>query len=234
MPLAVAEGAEAGEEGGARVSALEQTPLGEYGEESRGWTIPAEVYERIDRHRGTSAMKLTITTEAMLFVVLFFGYFFLSKGDPYWLTEEPPKLTLAFIMLGILAGSSIVLMVGEHASKRGRFGLARAMIACTIVLGAVFIAVQVYEYRDHLKHLSPQHDAYGSMFYTITSIHGLHVCVGLLILSYVLFLPKLEPEEEMPFRPLHNAGMYWHFVDTVWIFIVALLYVLPNLRHVHF
>lgn len=214
------------------MSALEQTPLHDYGDEHVVHTIPAEVFEKIDKHRGTSAMKLTITTEAMLFVVLFFGYFFLSQGDPYWLSEDPPKLTLAFVMLGILVSSSMVLTIGEHASKRGRFGLARAMIACTILLGAVFIAVQVYEYRDHLKHLSPQQNAYGSMFYTITSIHGLHVCVGLLLLAYVFCLPKLEPEEEMPFRPLHNAGLYWHFVDTVWVFIVALLYVLPNLRHV--
>lgn len=214
------------------MSALEQTPLYDDGEERVVHTVPAEVFEKIDRSRGTSAMKLTITTEAMLFVVLFFGYFFLSQGDPYWLSEDPPKLPLAFIMLGLLLGSSVVLAIGEHASKRGQFGLARAMVACTILLGGVFVAVQVREYGNHLKSLSPQQDAYASMFYTITTIHGLHVCVGLLILAYVLCLPKLEPESELPFRPLHNAGLYWHFVDTMWVFIVALLYVLPNLRHV--
>lgn len=193
-------------------------------------TIPAEVFERIDQNRGTTAMKLVIATEAMLFVVLFFGYFFLSAGDPRWLHESPPKLTLALTMLAILLTSSVVLHLGEHASKKERFGLARLAIAGTVLLGAAFIVLQVCEYRDHLKHLTPQTNAYGSMFYTITSIHGLHVCSGMLMLLYVLLLPKLEPEEELPFKPLHNVGLYWHFVDTVWIFIILLLYVLPNLR----
>lgn len=192
--------------------------------------IPAEVFEKIDRNRGTSAMKLVITTEAMLFVVLFFGYFFLSGGDPRWLHETPPKLRLALPMLAVLLTSSVVLHLGERASKKARFGLARLAIGGTIFLGGVFIVLQVLEFRDHLKHLTPQTNAYGSIFYTITTIHGLHVCSGLLMLLYLLMLPKLDPEEELPFRPLHNAGLYWHFVDTVWIFIIAFLYVLPNLR----
>lgn len=208
------------------MSALAEVPYSEPPQR----TIPAEVFERVDRHRGTSAMKLVITTEATLFAVLFFGYFFLSGGDPRWLHEEPPKLTLALIMLGILLLSSIVLHAGEKASKKSRHVLARFLIVLTILLGIVFLGLQTREYAEHLKHLTPQTNAYGSMFYTITAIHGLHVLSGMLMLLYVVILPKLDPEEETPFRPLHNAGLYWHFVDTVWIFIVALLYVLPNLR----
>lgn len=192
--------------------------------------IPAEVFERVDRHRGTSAMKLVIATEAMLFVVLFFGYFFLSHGDPRWLMEAPPKMTLALIMLGVLLTSSIVLHIGERLSKKERFGRARVAIAGTILLGGAFLVLQGFEYRDHLETLTPQTNAYGSMFYTITSIHALHVASGLLMLLYVLILPKLDPEEDLPFRPLHNVGLYWHFVDSVWVMIIALLYVLPNLR----
>ena len=199
-----------------------------YYEEER--TIPQEVFDRIDQHRGTTAMRLVIATEGMLFVVLFFGYFFLSAGDPRWLHEKPPSLKLALPMLGILLLSSVVLRIGEQASKKEKFVVARASIAGTVLLGAIFIVLQVLEYREHLKHLTPQQSAYGSMFYTITSIHGLHVCVGILILLYVLCLPKLEAKEEMPFRALHNAGMYWHFVDTVWVFIIVLLYLIPHLR----
>jgi heme/copper-type cytochrome/quinol oxidase subunit 3 len=208
------------------MSALVQEPWSEPAER----TIPADVFRRIDRSRGTSAMKLVIATEAMLFVVLFFGYFFLSGGDPRWLHETPPKLKLALPMLAILLASSAVLHLGERASRKGRFAIARASIAATILLGAAFLTLQVFEYRDHWKHLTPQTNAYGSIFYTITTLHGLHVCSGMLMLLYVLFLPKLDPETELPFRPLHNAGLYWHFVDSVWVFVVALLYVLPNLR----
>ncbi len=208
------------------MSALEQTAY----EEPDELSIPQVVFDRIDKHRGTTAMRLVIATEAMLFVVLFFGYFFLSQDDPRWLREQPPKLKLAFIMLAVLLTSSLVLWLGEKASKAARFVLARLAIAGTVFLGAVFLTLQFSEYKDHLKELTPQMSAYGSMFYLITTIHGMHVASGMLMLLYVLCLPKLEPEETMPFRPLHNVGMYWHFVDTVWIFIIALLYVLPNLR----
>jgi heme/copper-type cytochrome/quinol oxidase subunit 3 len=89
----------------------------------------------------------------------------------------------------------------------------------------------VFEYRDHLKTLKPTTDAYGSLFYTITSIHGLHVVLGLLMLGYVLVLPHIGPNaNKSPHRPLHTASLYWHFVDSVWVIIVTLLYVVPNVR----
>jgi heme/copper-type cytochrome/quinol oxidase subunit 3 len=77
--------------------------------------------------------------------------------------------------------------------------------------------------------LKPTTDAYGSIFYTITSLHGAHVALGLLMLLYVLVLPQIGPGQKPPHRSLHNASLYWHFVDAVWLFIVALLYVAPNL-----
>lgn len=204
--------------------------LPEVYEEPVEHTIPHEVFDRIDTERGSSAMKLMITNEAMLFVVLFFGYFFLSNGDPRWLSHEPPKLHKAIPMLAILLLSSVVLYFGERASKLKNDLVARVCIVITILFGLGFLTLQVFEYQEHLKEMTPWSDAHGSMFYTITSLHGLHVMAGLLILLYVLFLPELEAEEESPHKALHNAGMYWHFVDTVWVVIVGLMYVLPNIR----
>jgi cytochrome c oxidase subunit III len=183
-----------------------------------------------DNRRGTASMVLFIVTEAMLFVAMFFAYFYLGRGQPHWPMDEPPKLLLAFLMLGVLVTSSIVLQWGEHVSRRGREGAARVTIIVTILLGLVFLGLQFLEYRDHMKRLLPTTDAYGSIFYTITSIHGAHVVLGLTMLGYVLVLPKLEPTEKPPDRPLHNASLYWHFVDGVWLIIVALLYVLPNVH----
>lgn len=184
----------------------------------------------VDDQRGTAGMMLFIATEAFLFVLLFFSYFYLSQGDVRWLGEEAPKLPLAFVLLAILLLSSGVIFWGERQIKTGNTFKARLSLASTIILGMIFICVQVIEYRDHLKTLSPRTDVYGSIFYTITSFHAAHVIVGLLILAYVLILPQLAPTSDPPHRPFHNAAMYWHFVDIVWIFVVALLYVLPNLR----
>lgn len=179
---------------------------------------------------GTSGMSLFIATEASLFFALFFAYFFLSKGDWLWRSEEPPKLGLAFILLAILLLSSVVVAWGEKQTKLGISVRPRVALALTILLGLIFFGVQVLEYRDHLKTLGPQSDAYGSIFYTITSFHALHVVLGVLMLAYVLILPGSKARTDAPHRAYNNAAMYWHFVDIVWILVVALLYVLPHLR----
>jgi heme/copper-type cytochrome/quinol oxidase subunit 3 len=172
-------------------------------------------------------MWLFIASELLLFVSLFFAYFYLGHRHPEW-PIEPPKLMKALIMLAILVTSSFVLHAGEKKLKKGHFNAARALLAATIVLGVVFVIVQILEYRSHLEELKPVQNAYGSIFYTVTSFHAAHLLIGLLMLIFVLLLGKLEPREHPPHRPLHNASMYWHFVDVVWVFIVGLLYVLPH------
>lgn len=180
-----------------------------------------------DERRGSMAMGWFIATEAALFVALFFSYFYLGHHHQDWPTHEPPKLMLASIMLGILLASSVVIWIGERLEKAGRYGAARLMILVTILMGLGFLALQVLEYIEHLKTLKPTSSAYGSIFYTITSFHGAHVIAGLSMLCYVLILPELKAKKP-PFRPLHNAAMYWHFVDVVWVFVVGFLYYLAH------
>lgn len=184
----------------------------------------------VDSKRGTWAMVMFILTEATLFVFLFFTYYYFAYNwrGPY--PPEPPKLTLALIMLIVLLASSAVLFAGERAEKRGDTGLARSAVGLTILMGLGFLALQVIEYRNHLEHLKPTTDAYGSIFYTITSFHGAHLVLGLLMLTYVLLLPEIGPSRKPPHRSMHNAALYWHFVDFVWLIIVTLLYVVPNIR----
>ncbi len=179
--------------------------------------------------RGTWAMVMFIATEAMLFVCLFFSYYYLGHAVPKW-PPEPPEYTLALVMLAVLLTSSVVLHAGERAERRGASGTARVWTGMTIGLGILFVSIQAVEYRNHLQKLQPTTDAYGSIFYTITSFHAAHLVLGLLMLAYVLFLPEIGSAEKPPHRALHNASLYWHFVDLVWVFIVALLYVIPNLR----
>ncbi len=179
-----------------------------------------------DKSRGSWAMALTITTEALLFVSFFFAYFYVGRLEQYWPTH-PPKLKLALILLAILLTSSGTIYAAEHLVKKGAHRAARALLLLTIGLGALFVVVQVFEYLDHLKEVTPRSNAYGSLFYVITSFHGLHVVAGLLMLIFVACLPHLDPPDS-PHRPLHNAALYWHFVDVVWLFVVGLLYVLPH------
>ena len=184
---------------------------------------------RWDEHRGIQSMYWFIVTEAMLFVSLFFSYFMLRDQNPQWPMDEPPKLGLALTMLVVLLASSAVLEWGRRKAKAGDEGTARLAVLITLLLGIVFLVLQGFEYHEHLKTLRPTDDAYASLFYTITSVHGLHLALGILMLGYVVALPSLEAPKP-PHRALHNASFYWHFVDAVWVVIVALLYVLPNLK----
>ena len=178
-----------------------------------------------DEHRGTLGMALGIVTEALLFVCLFFSYYYIGHRHPHW-PAHPPEIGLALILLAILLASSATLHAAEKQLKKGAHGAARLALVITILLGVAFAVIQVKEYRNHLLTLQPRTDAYGSLFYVITTFHALHVAAGLLMLIFVACLPTLKPAKS-PKRPLHNASMYWHFVDVVWLFVVVLLYLVP-------
>ncbi len=171
-----------------------------------------------------SRCVLFIATEAMLFVMLLFTYFYLG---PYP-TEPPPSLRYPVPMLGILLASSAVIHAGQGLLTGGRYVAARAAIVCTLLLGTVFMVLQVREYQSHLRTLTPQSSAYGSIFYTITTVHALHLVLGAAMLGYVLFLPDPGPAVRPPHRAFESAAAYWHFVDAVWVVIVGLVYLLPH------
>ena len=183
---------------------------------------------RWDDRRGTAGMWLFIATEALLFVVLFFAYFYLGHDQPRW-PPDAPRASKALAMLAVLLSSSAVLHFAERKQRAGRLGAARAAVLATIGLGLAFLSIQALEYAERLRSLRPTTSAYGSIFYTITSIHGAHVTLGLLMLGFVGLLGDLGSSDAPPHRALHNAGLYWHFVDAVWVVIVSVLYLLPRL-----
>jgi len=133
-------------------------------------------------------------------------------------------------MLVVLWISSGVLFWGEKAVEKQRRGAGMLALLLTIALGIGFLVLSYFEYSEHLRTLKPTTNVYGSIFYTVTSFHLLHVITGLLMLAYVLILPKWEPTDRPPHRPFHNAALYWHFVDVVWLFVVVFLYIVPNVR----
>ena len=182
----------------------------------------------VDDRRGTWGMSLFITTEAALFLVLFFSYYWLDKVSAQWRGDTPPKLHYAIPMLFVLLTSSVVLHWGEKQVKKQRFKAGRLAVVGTIILGIGFLALSYLDYAEHLLNLGPRTDSYGSIFYTIITLHVAHVIFGLLMLTWLSLVPRWEPAVYSPHRPYHNVSMYWHFVDTVWVFIVALLFVAPN------
>jgi heme/copper-type cytochrome/quinol oxidase subunit 3 len=183
-----------------------------------------------DERRGWYAMWCVVATEFMLFVCMFGAYYYLGVNKDRWAIEIPPSLKYPLMLLIILLISSVVLRWGEYQVKRGRFPAARSALWFTVLIGLLFMAVQCLEYIEHWKTLTPYSDSYGSIFYSITTLHAAHVIAGLLMLGYVGVLPRYADAVGSPQRVYETVALYWHFVDFVWILIVALLYVLPNIQ----
>jgi cytochrome c oxidase subunit III len=187
----------------------------------------------IDQHRGIQAMWCVVATEFMLFVCMFGSYYYLGTNKDRWANESAPTLQYAFILLGILLGSSFVLGWGEKQVKRERYGPGAVALWITVVMGLVFVTLQCVEYISHWKTLAPYSDSYGSIFYAITTLHAAHVIVGIGLLSYAGILPRFAESRRSPHSTYRTVAIYWHFVDFVWIFIVLLLYVVPHVQVAH-
>jgi cytochrome c oxidase subunit 3 len=190
----------------------------------------------LDQKRGYHAMWCVIATEFMLFVSMFGAYYYLGSNKDRWAMQEAPKWWLALILLAILLSSSVILMWGERQVKKGSDLPARIALWFTVLFGIGFLALQGFEYSVEWKDVTPYSDSYGSIFFTITTLHAAHVIVGLLILMYVGILPRYGDTRRSPHKPYETAALYWHFVDAVWVIIVVLLYIIPNFQrylHVH-
>ena len=171
-------------------------------------------------------MLLFIISEVMLFGAFFTAYFFLRvvNHDP-WPAHgtELPKL-IAGVNTAILLSSSFTMHWALLSAKNeNRFGL-RAGLATTFLLGLTFLTVQINEYV-HIG-FSPHDHAQGSIFYGLTGLHGAHVFVGLTLLAMVTiraFRGHFTPEEH---RGVEVPGIYWHFVDIMWVIVFTTIYVL--------
>ena len=184
----------------------------------------------LDDTRGIWAMWMVVATEAALFVCLFASYFYLENNKDRWAYNTPPHEHWAFAGLGVVILSAILIWIGDRAVVAQRYIQARLILFVTLLLGLLFLVFQGFDYADHWATLTPYSNSYGSIFYAIESFDAFHVVVGVLILAYVLVLPRYAPTRRAPYRPYHCAAIYWYFVAIVWIFIVGLLYVMPNVR----
>jgi cytochrome c oxidase subunit III len=171
-------------------------------------------------------MLLFIISEIMVFGAFFTAYFFIRVvGGADWPAEgtELPKY-IAGVNTFILLSSSLTMHWAlESAKADNRFGL-QAGIFTTFALGATFLFVQINEYV-HIG-FSPADHAQGSVFYGLTGLHGAHVAIGLTLLAFTTiraFRGHFTPAEH---RGVEVPGIYWHFVDAMWVVVFTTVYIL--------
>jgi cytochrome c oxidase subunit 3 len=174
----------------------------------------------------TLGMYLFIISEIMLFGAFFTAYFFIRvvKGDAWPSAGHEIPVLLAAINTAILVSSSFTMHWALEGIKNNNKLALRAGLLSTFLLGVTFLSVQVNEYF-HLG-WAIHDDAQGTIFYGLTGLHGAHVTVGLILLGMATaraFRGHFSPEEH---RGVEVPGIYWHFVDIMWIVVFFSLYIL--------
>ncbi|WP_175925501.1 cytochrome c oxidase subunit I [Burkholderia cepacia] len=196
---------------GAPAACIEPLPVGSQGERAGGWW----------------GVLTLIVTEAGLFGYLLFCYFYLqSQSSAPWPPEGMPKIGLAAANTVLLLSSSVFVWLAERALRAGSRPRAVAMLVVALVLGTAFALVQLHEWRGHPY--GPTAHLYGSLYFTITGFHLAHVVAGLAILALLAGWTAAGFFGRERRVALTVGGLYWHFVDFVWLFIFTALYVSPH------
>jgi heme/copper-type cytochrome/quinol oxidase subunit 3 len=152
-----------------------------------------------------------------------------SVVGPY--PDEVLNIPYTSVSAFVLLMSSLAMVLALAGIQRGNLRMFRVWIVATGLLGLVFLGGQVFEFTHFWRHehLTLHHNLFGSSFYVLTGFHGTHVALGVGWLFSLFITSLFRPELFTPRRSLNVeiAGLYWHFVDIVWIIIFTLVYLLP-------
>ena len=175
---------------------------------------------------ATLGMLLFICSEIMIFGAFFTAYFFIRVvGHAPWPAhgDELPKLVAGFNTFILISSSFTIHFAQESIKRDNRLGLKLGMVA-TWLLGVTFLFIQINEYW-HIG-FSPQDHAQGTIFYGLTGLHGAHVCVGIMLLTMVTVRAFRGHYSAEAHRGMEVPGIYWHFVDVMWIIVYTTVYFL--------
>jgi cytochrome c oxidase subunit 3 len=196
-----------------------------------GWLYHAFVVEfwSSDASGGSSlrwGMIAFLGSEVATFGALFTYYFFIRAGT--WPPQELPHLTGSLVIANtvILIASSLTLHWAHVAIRKDDRRKFLIGLLATLLLGLLFVGGQVYEYYEFIVHsqFSIGSGLFGTAFYGLTGLHGLHVSLGAVLLGIVTVRALAGQYSADRHVSVSTVSMYWHFVDAVWIFLVAILY----------
>ena len=194
---------------------------------------------RTQEHAARMGMWLFLATEILLFAVLFAAYAVYRYLFPIGF-EEASKL--AHVAMGatntvVLITSSLTVALAIHYARHGESRKVVALLAFTIACGGLFMVLKGFEYYHHwvdgqlpgrLYHFAglqgPGVSMYFTVYFLMTGLHGLHVLIGMSVLGWVAWRARRGDFGPAYSTPVELAGLYWHLVDLIWIFLFPLLY----------
>ena len=210
----------------------------------------AHHFESLDAQKEASllGMWLFLVTEILFFGGALTAYmvYRVWYPDAFAFASSEIAILPGAINTAVLIASSLTMALAVHAAQTGERGKILFFLVITMILGAAFLGIKAYEY--HEKYLEGHIPGFGlefrfeeqyilqaqiffSIYFVLTGLHALHMVIGLGIMTWMFIWTKkgiITPEY---YAPIEISGLYWHFVDIVWIFLFPLLYLIG--RHVH-
>lgn len=172
--------------------------------------------------RGKIAVWWFLASEIMLFGGLLVSFAIARLGGGASVDHDQLNVPVAALNTVVLLTSSYTMVEAFAAAERGARGALRCFLGLTVLAGLAFLGLKAYEYAGEIAHgFTPASGAFWSFYYMMTGLHALHVLVGVVV-NGVLWLAASRAMR----RPywIELAGLYWHFVDIVWIFLFPLVY----------
>jgi cytochrome c oxidase subunit III len=197
-----------------------------------------DTYEQ-QREAASLGMWVFLVTEVLFFGALFVAYTVYRWLYPDVFTAGSLRLdvTLGTINTAVLLTSSLTMALGVRSAQTGRGKLCAALLVATVVLGGVFLGIKYEEYHhkwtEHLIpgakfHLAgvdrPMAQLFFCLYFGMTGLHALHMVIGIVLLLGVAVAAYLGWFGPRNYNFVEGLGLYWHFVDIVWIFLFPLLY----------
>ena len=194
--------------------------------------IPYTVAERPDT--GLNNVKLGIwlflASEVMLFGGLFSSYVLLRISAVEWPAgSDILNVPIGAVNTVVLIVSSVTMVMAFASLKLNDLGKFKLYLGATVGLALLFLTVKSFEYYEKFSHADlPSSSTYLAIYFTLTGLHALHIIGGVIVNSYFLGpgSAMFQTSREQFINRIEAAGLYWHFVDLVWIFLFPVLYLL--------
>jgi cytochrome c oxidase subunit III len=193
------------------------------------------------REAGTLGMWTFLATEILFFGGMFTGYTVYRAAYPeaFHIGSHELDFILGGINTAVLILSSLTMALGVHSAQTGRRRRLIGYLIATMILGAAFLGVKAYEYHHKWVHglvpglhftytgpHAPQVELFLGFYFAMTGMHALHMIVGLGIMTVLVVMAWQGRFTKEYHSPVVVSGLYWHFVDIVWIFLYPLLYLI--------
>lgn len=205
----------------------------------------AEQFETAEQQKEASTLGIWVflSTEIMFFGPLFLSYIYgrLHDAQSFSIASHHTNIWLGTLNTAVLLTSSLTMALSVRAAQTGRRDSLARLLAITALLGTIFLIIKGTEYYQEWQeglvpvlHFSffSSHQAgveiFFYLYFLMTGLHGLHLIIGIGIVLTMLRWALLNRFNQDYYTPVEVTGLYWHFIDIVWIFLYPLLYLLER------